>query len=60
MSNFSNLLQECEYLKQARGYGMLEAIEFILDYEEEYPSEIRRELKQFMRDGARLFAVKGE
>jgi len=59
MSNFSNLLQECEYLKQARG-GMLEAIEFILDYEEEYPSEIRRELKQFMRDGARLFAVKGE
>jgi len=60
MSNFSNLLQECEYLKQARGYGMLEAIEFILDYEEEYPSEIRRELKQFMRDGARLFATKGE
>jgi hypothetical protein len=60
MSNFSNLMTEVEHLKQARGYGVLEAIEFILDYEEEYPSEIRRELKQFMRDGARMFAVKGE
>ena len=56
MSNFSNLMAECEYLKQARGYGILESIQFILQYEEEYPSEIRRELKQFMRDGARMFA----
>jgi hypothetical protein len=56
MSKFSNLLAECEYLKQARGYDLLEAIEFILEYEEEFPSEIRRELKQFMRDGARMFA----
>jgi len=56
MSNFSNLMAECEYLKQARGYGILESIQFILQYEEEYPSEVRRELKQFMRDGARMFA----
>ncbi len=56
MSNFSNLMAECEYLKQGRGYGILESIQFILQYEEEYPSEIRRELKQFMRDGARMFA----
>ena len=58
MSDFSNLMAECEYLKQARGYGILESIQFILEYEEEYSSEVRRELKQFMRDGARMFAPK--
>lgn len=58
MNKFNNLMAECEYLKVARGYGILEALTFILDYEEEYPSEIRRELKEFMRDGARMFAPK--
>jgi hypothetical protein len=58
MSKFSNLISETEYLKTARGYDFLEALTFILNYEEEYPSEIRRELKEFMRDGARMFATK--
>jgi hypothetical protein len=31
---------------------------FINEYEEEYPSEIRRELREFMRDGRRMFATK--
>ena len=30
----------------------------ILDNEELYPSEVRRELRMFMRDGAKLFAPK--
>ena len=58
MNKFNNLVSEVEFLKTARGYGILEALTFILDYEEEYPSEIRRELKEFMRDGARMFAPK--
>ena len=58
MNKFNNLMSECEYLKVARGYGILESIMFIQEYEEEYPSEIRRELKEFMRDGARMFATK--
>lgn len=58
MNKFNNLMSEVEFLKVARGYGILEALTFILDYEEEYPSEIRRELKEFMRDGARMFAPK--
>lgn len=58
MNKFNNLMAECEFLKTARGYGILESIQFILEYEEEYPSEIRRELKEFMRDGARMFATK--
>lgn len=58
MSNFSNLMSEVEYIREARGYGILEAIQFILEYEDEYPSEIRRELKQFMSDGRRMFATK--
>ena len=55
---FSNLMSEVEYIREARGYNILEAIQFIKEYEDEYPSEVRRELKQFMRDGARMFAPK--
>jgi hypothetical protein len=58
MNKFNNLMAECEFLKTARGYGILESIMFINEYEEEYPSEIRRELREFMRDGARMFATK--
>jgi len=58
MNKFNNLISECDYLKAARGYDFLEAVTFILNYEEEYPSEIRRELREFMRDGARMFATK--
>ena len=36
MNKFNNLMAECEYLKVARGYGILDALTFILDYEEEY------------------------
>ena len=58
MNKFNNLMSEVEFLKTARGYGILDAIMFINEYEEEYPSEIRRELREFMRDGARMFAPK--
>lgn len=60
MSSFSNLMSEVEYIREARGYNILEAIQFIKEYEEEYPSEVRRELKQFMFDGARMMAPKKE
>lgn len=55
---FKNLMAEVEYIREARGYGILEAIIFIKEYEDEFPSEVRRELKQFMSDGARMFAPK--
>ena len=59
MSNFNNLMAEVESLRKSRPeYGILEAIIFIRDYEEEYPSEVRRELRQFMFDGARMMAPK--
>lgn len=58
MNKFNNLMSEVEFLKTARGYGILDAIMFISEYEEEYPSEIRRELREFMRDGRRMFAPK--
>lgn len=58
MNKFNNLMSEVEFLKTARGYGILDAIMFISEFEDEYPSEIRRELKEFMRDGARMFATK--
>jgi hypothetical protein len=57
---FANLMSEVEYIREARGYNILEAIQFIKEYEDEYPSEVRRELKQFMFDGARMMAPKRE
>jgi hypothetical protein len=53
-------MSEVEYIREARGYNILEAIQFIKEYEDEYPSEVRRELKQFMFDGARMMAPKKE
>ena len=53
---FNNLMAEAKYIQDAWGYGFLEALQFIIDMEDEYSSEVRRELKQFMRDGAKMFA----
>ena len=53
---YKNLMAEVEYIREARGYGILEAIVFIRDYEEEFPSEVRRELAAFLREGAKMFA----
>ena len=58
MSKYNNLMDECEYIKQTRKVGLIEALEYMLDNEELYPSEVRRELKMFMREGAMLFAPK--
>ena len=54
---FDNLMNEVEYLRKARpDYGILEAIMFIDQYQEEYASEVRRELRDFLREGAKMMA----
>ncbi len=54
---FDNLMNEVEYLRKARpDYGILEAIMFINQYQEEYASEVRRELRDFLREGATMMA----
>jgi len=58
MNNFSNLMNEVEAIREAWGYGVLEAIIYIRNNETEYPSEVRRELKDFMFQGAKMFAPK--
>jgi hypothetical protein len=58
MNNFSNLMNEVEAIREAWGYGVLEAIIYIRNNETEYPSEVRRELKEFMFQGAKMFAPK--
>jgi hypothetical protein len=56
---YPNLMAEVDYIRNAwKQYGILDAIMFIKDMEEEYPSEVRRELKEFLRDGAKMFATK--
>jgi len=54
--SYGNLMNEVAALREARGYGILEAVQFIMVYEEEYASEVRRELKDFKRECSRMFA----
>lgn len=56
MTKYSNLMAETDALREAWGYDLLDALQYILENREEYPSEIRRELNLFMADGARMFA----
>lgn len=58
MNKFSNLMGEVKAMQDSWGYDMLDAIQYIQDNREQYPSEIRRELREFMADGAKMFAVK--
>ena len=61
MDKYSNLMAEVEYVRDnCADYkcGILEALMYISENEEQYPSEVRRELKMFMREGARMFATK--
>jgi hypothetical protein len=47
----SALQKEVNYLKEARGYGTIEALDFIDFYQKEFPSEIRRELEEIRTKG---------
>jgi len=49
-------MNEVEAIRTAWGYGVLEAIQYISDMEDQYPWPVRTELKEFMRQGARMFA----
>ncbi len=56
---YPNLMAEVDYIRKAwKNYGILEAIMFIKELEDQYPSEVRRELKEFMNEGAKMFAPK--
>jgi len=53
---FDNLIQECEAIQSAWGYGLLEAIGYIQENQSEYSDEIIRELRQFIRIGMEMFS----
>jgi len=56
---YPNLMAEVDYIRKGwKEYGIVDAIMFIKDMEDQYPSEVRRELKEFMNEGAKLFAIK--
>jgi hypothetical protein len=55
---FTNLMIEVEAIRKARpDYGILEAIMFINDNEDEYDSVVIRELGVFLSQGRRLMAT---
>lgn len=53
---YTNLLRETKAIQDAWGYGFLEALQFIVDMEDQYPYLVRIELRQFLNDGAKMFA----
>ena len=55
---YTNLLRETKAIQDAWGYGFLEALQFIVDMEDEYPFLVRTELRQFLNEGAKMFATK--
>lgn len=53
---FDRMMAEIEFLKsEGRVPGILEGVMYMLENEDQYPSEVRRELKEFMRQGRQLF-----
>ena len=55
---YTNLFREVEAIQKAWNYGFLEALSFIVDMEDEYPYLVRIELRQFLDEGAKMFATK--
>ena len=53
-------MNEVEAVREAWGYSVLDAIIYIRNNETQYPSEVRRELKEFMFQGYKMFAPKKE
>jgi hypothetical protein len=59
---YESLMNEVECINSAWGMvGMLEALQYIERNEDEYVgTQVFREYRAFMREGARLFAPVGE
>ena len=55
---YENLFREVEAIQKAWNYGFLEALSFIVDMEDEYSYLVRIELRQFLDEGAKMFAPK--
>jgi len=46
-----------ESIRNAWGYNVLEAIMWIDENKDEFSSEVRKELREFFRQGRQLFGV---
>ena len=55
---FKNLMNEVEAVRRYNPeLGILEAIMFINEYKDEYDTDVKRELRIFMSQGARMMAT---
>lgn len=56
--SYGNLMGEVDCIREAWGYNILEAIMYIDDHREDYVgTKVYNELRLFMAEGAKLFAV---
>ena len=53
---FNKLFDEVDSIRDAFGYGFLEALGYIQCHLNEYDADIRSELALFMGEGAKFFA----
>ena len=55
--DYENLMNEVECINKSWGFvGVLDALEYIQENIDEYDGAVLREFRQFMAEGARLFA----
>lgn len=56
--DFEHLMDEVNCINRAYGYsGVFDAIVYINDHQDEYEgTQVLRELRRFMREGAKMFA----
>jgi hypothetical protein len=57
MDKFATLMVEVVALKSYAGLDTLEALEYILDHQDEYSSAVLRQLRLFMCEGEQMFAA---
>jgi len=52
---YKDLFDEIESIQKAWNYGFLEALEFIVDMEDQYPFLVKIQLRQFLNEGTKMF-----
>jgi|688.fasta_scaffold1211724_3 hypothetical protein len=52
---YKDLFDEIEAIQKSWNYGFLEALEFIVDMEDQYSFLVKTQLRQFLNEGTKMF-----
>ena len=51
---YKDLFDEIEAIQKSWNYGFLEALEFIVDMEDQYSFLVKTQLRQFLNEGTKM------